>query len=119
LPQELVVGASVHLPLYGFDSADLAFDRTCGPGGRDSSFHRIDVAGDSVCEAGKLAVGGHFEPFFEPRNVAPAKERDELHCQFGGRREFRCLGEYVTEEQGVFGIDLIERLAQIPGAAPT
>lgn len=115
----MVVCSSVHLPLYRFDPANLTFDRTRRPTGRNGAFHGIDVAGDADRKAAKVTANRLFEPFVELGNVFTVKQRDELHGQLSRPAQLRCLCIEMAEELGDFGIDLIGSLAQVPGTAST
>src|SRR3546814_15109870 len=65
------------LPLYGFDPADLTFDRTRRPPGQNGAFHGIDVAGDVGRKAAKFTVHCLFEPFVELGHFVDVEQRDE------------------------------------------
>src|SRR3546814_18388632 len=103
------------LPLYGFDPADLTFDRTRRPPGQNGAFHGIDVAGDAGRKAAKFPVHCLFEPFVELGHFVAVEQRDEPHGLLSHRAKFRCLRIEMVEEPGDFGIDLIGSLDQIPG----
>src|SRR5690606_28788465 len=118
LPEELVVSASVHLSLYGFDPVDLTFDRTRCPAGRNRALHGIDVARDAGRKAGDFTVCSLFEPSIEPGHVVAIEQRDELCGESGHRAKLRCLRIEMMEESPGIRIDLTGIPAQIPGTAP-
>lgn len=118
LPEELVVSASVHLSLYGFNPVDLTFDRARCPAGRNRALHGIDVARDAGRKAGDFTVCSLFEPSIEPGHVVAFEQRDELCGEPGHRAKLRCLRIKMMEESPGIRIDLTGILAQIPGTAP-
>src|SRR3546814_6843730 len=88
------------LPLYGFDPADLTFDRTRRPPGQNGAFHGIDVAGAAGRKAAKFPVHCLFEPFVELAHFVAVEQRDEPHGLLRHRAKFTCLRIEMVEEPG-------------------